>query len=166
MAAIDNAITYAMDDRDRRTFIANKAILLDNLNFSNDAIYLLDSLSRNKPSYYNNDDQFYLLEQKAFVYGKYDLIKAYHLYEEAEKYIDESFLPNTVIRHYLNKAKVASSYYLRMKSLDYAIGAFKENNCQDSILLGDLYMAKADLCCETMAYDEALDLYVKIIAVR
>lgn len=78
MAAIDNAITYAMDDRDRRTFIANKAILLDNLNFSNDAIYLLDSLSRNKPSYYNNDDQFYLLEQKAFVYGKYDLIKAYH----------------------------------------------------------------------------------------
>lgn len=162
MAAIDNAITYAIDDRDRRTFIANKAILLDNLNSSNDAIYLLDSLSRNKPSYYNNDDQFYLLEQKAFVYGKYDLIKAYHLYEEAEKYIDESFLPNTVIRHYLNKAKVASSYYLRMKSLDYAIGAFKENNCQDSILLGDLYMAKADLCCETMAYDEALDLYVKI----
>lgn len=88
--------------------------------------------------------------------------KAYHLYEEAEKYIDESFLPNKVIRHYINKAKVASSYYLRTKSLDYAIGVFKENNCQDSILLGDLYMAKADLCCEIGAYNEALDLYAKV----
>lgn len=127
MAAIDNAITYAEDDW-KRTFIVNKAVLLDKLNFSADAIYLLDSLSNNKPSYYNNDDQFYLLEQKAFVYGKYDLSKAYHLYEEAEKYIDESFLPNKVIRHYINKAKVASSYYLRTKSLDYAIGVFYENN--------------------------------------
>lgn len=72
MAAIDNAITYAEDDW-KRTFIVNKAVLLDKLNFSADAIYLLDSLSNNKPSYYNNDDQFYLLEQKAFVYGKYDL---------------------------------------------------------------------------------------------
>lgn len=161
MAAIDNAITYAEDDW-KRTFIVNKAVLLDKLNFSADAIYLLDSLSNNKPSYYNNDDQFYLLEQKAFVYGKYDLSKAYHLYEEAEKYIDESFLPNKVIRHYINKAKVASSYYLRTKSLDYAIGVFKENNCQDSILLGDLYMAKADLCCEIGAYNEALDLYAKV----
>lgn len=160
MAAIDNAITYAEDDW-KRTFIVNKAVLLDKLNFSADAIYLLDSLSNNKPSYYNNDDQFYLLEQKAFVYGKYDLSKAYHLYEEAEKYIDESFLPNTVIRHYINKAKVASSYYLRTKSLDYAIGVFKENNCQDSILLGDLYMAKADLCCEARNYNEAYDLYTK-----
>lgn len=159
--AVDSAITYAMDDGDRRTFIVNKAMLLDNLNFSDDAIYLLDSLSNNKPSYYNNDDQFYLLEQKAFVYGKYDLSKAYHLYEEAEKYIDESYLPNTVIRHYINKAKVASSYYLRTKSLDYAIGVFKENNCQDSILLGDLYMAKADLCCEARNYNEAYDLYTK-----
>lgn len=161
MAAIDNAITYAEDDW-KRTFIVNKAVLLDKLNFSADAIYLLDSLSNNKPSYYNNDDQFYLLEQKAFVYGKYDLSKAYHLYEEAEKHIDESFLPNKVIRHYINKAKVASSYYLRTKSLDYAIGVFKENNCQDSILLGDLYMAKADLCCEIGAYNEALDLYAKV----
>lgn len=161
MAAIDNAITYAEDDW-KRTFIVNKAVLLDKLNFSADAIYLLDSLSNNKPSYYNNDDQFYLLEQKAFVYGKYDLSKAYHLYEEAEKYIDESFLPNKVIRHYINKAKVASSYYLRTKSLDYAIGVFNENNCQDSILLGDLYMAKADLCCEIGAYNEALDLYAKV----
>lgn len=161
MAAIDNAITYAEDDW-KRTFIVNKAVLLDKLNFSADAIYLLDSLSNNKPSYYNNDDQFYLLEQKAFVYGKYDLSKAYHLYEEAEKYIDESFLPNKVIRHYINKAKVASSYYLRTKSLDYAIGVFKENNCQDSILLGDLYMAKADLYCEIGAYNEALDLYAKV----
>ena len=161
MAAIDNAITYAEDDW-KRTFIVNKAVLLDKLNFSADAIYLLDSLSNNKPSYYNNDDQFHLLEQKAFVYGKYDLSKAYHLYEEAEKYIDESFLPNKVIRHYINKAKVASSYYLRTKSLDYAIGVFKENNCQDSILLGDLYMAKADLCCEIGAYNEALDLYAKV----
>lgn len=161
MAAIDNAITYAEDDW-KRTFIVNKAVLLDKLNFSADAIYLLDSLSNNKPSYYNNDDQFYLLEQKAFVYGKYDLSKAYHLYEEAEKYIDESFLPNKVIQHYINKAKVASSYYLRTKSLDYAIGVFKENNCQDSILLGDLYMAKADLCCEIGAYNETLDLYAKV----
>lgn len=161
MAAIDNAITYAEDDW-KRTFIVNKAVLLDKLNFSADAIYLVDSLSNNKPSYYNNDDQFYLLEQKAFVYGKYDLSKAYHLYEEAEKYIDESFLPNKVIQHYINKAKVASSYYLRTKSLDYAIGVFKENNCQDSILLGDLYMAKADLCCEIGAYNEALDLYAKV----
>lgn len=51
MAAIDNAITYAEDDW-KRTFIVNKAVLLDKLNFSADAIYLLDSLSNNKPSYY------------------------------------------------------------------------------------------------------------------
>lgn len=159
--AIDSAITYAMDDRDRRTFIVNKAMLLDELNFSDDAIYLLDSLSNNKPSYYNNHDRFYLLEQEAFVYRKKNSSKAYHLYENAERYIDESFLPNRVVLHYLNKSWVAPSYYLRAKNLDCAIEAFKETNCQDSILLGDVYMAKADLCSEARNYNEAYDLYTK-----
>lgn len=161
ITAIDSAITYAMDDRDRRTFIVNKAMLLDELNFSDDAIFLLDSLSNNKPSYYNNHDRFYLLEQEAFVYRKKDSSKAYHLYENAERYIDESFLPNRVVLHYLNKSLVAPSYYLRAKNLDCAIEAFKETNCQDSILLGDVYMAKADLCSEARNYNEAYDLYTK-----
>lgn len=163
ITAIDSAITYAMDDRDRRTFIANKAMLLDNFNFCDVAIYLLDSLANNKPSYYNNHDCFNLLEKKAFVYRKKNSSKAYHLYEEAEQYIDETFLPNQVVLHYMNKSRVAPSYYLRAKNMDRSIEVFKESNCQDSILLGDVYMAKADLCCKASDYNEANVLYTKAI---
>lgn len=163
VTAIDSAITYAMDDRNRRTFIINKAMLLDELNFNDDAIFLLDSLSNNKPSYYNNHDQFYLLEQKAFVYRKNDSNKAYHLYEEAEKYLDDSLLSKHIILHYLNKSRVAPSYYLHAKNLDHAIESFKGTNCQDSILLGDVYMAKADLCIEARAYHEAFYFYTEAI---
>lgn len=163
MEACDKAIAFSNEEKSKRSYLANKASMLQDLGQEQDAINILEGLAHTMPDYCDNQDKLFLFDRLATAYRKTDPKKAYTIFEDAEKFIDGKSLPNHVVVHYLNKSQASPSHYLRATNLDRAIEAFRETNCQDSILLGDVYMSRADMYVAAMSYVKALECYNKVI---
>lgn len=163
MEACQKSIALANDEKSKRTYLSNKASLLLDTNHIYEAINLLDSLVDRLPKECDNKERFFSLNKLASAYSRVDKRKAYSIFENAEMFIDEKSLPNHVIIHYLNKSQAAPSYYLRTTTLERAIEAFKETNCQDSVLLGDVYCSRADMYVTAKSYLKAMEYYDKAV---